>query len=219
MATVLVPDFLPSSRGLHFANSFPSGPTVKFGFLDPRWIGIGDASRGLCGGMSLTVRDLFEWNVMPPPETEPPANGSPRFQSIVRRQVESLDLMRVPLRFYLLSALGGRRAAAFDRAWPAVRSEIDAGRLAAIGVIRHASANPFELTQNHQILAYGYDDAPARLSVRVYDPNWPNRDDVALIVERDPATGTPTGMHQSTGEKLLAFFVAPYQRKPVTAWR
>ena len=31
-----VPNFLPSTNGLHFANSFPPGPTVTFGPFDPR---------------------------------------------------------------------------------------------------------------------------------------------------------------------------------------
>ena len=36
-----VPGFLPSRDGLHFANRFESGPTVRLGFLDPRIIGVG----------------------------------------------------------------------------------------------------------------------------------------------------------------------------------
>ena len=67
-------------------------------------IGIGDASTGLCGGMVTTARDLFEAGIAMPPDTEPPANGSPRFRAIVRRQVESLDWLRTPLRFFDLQA-------------------------------------------------------------------------------------------------------------------
>ncbi len=218
MPTAVVSDFLPTRSGFHFANRFPPGPTLRLGPLDPRWIGIGDASAGLCGGMSLTVRDLHEAGVAPPPDREPPANGSPRFQAIVRRQVESLDWLRVPFRFYALSAFGGRRRDAFAREWPHLRSVIDDGQLATIGVIRQASMNPFGLTQNHQVLAWGYDDEPGRLTIHLYDPNWPDRDDVALGIERD-GTGAPTSMRQTTGEPLLAFFVAPYERRPVTAWR
>ena len=59
MSENAVPGFLPSRQGLHFANSYPPGPTVRIGFLDPRLIGVGDASAGLCGGMCFTVRDLL----------------------------------------------------------------------------------------------------------------------------------------------------------------
>ena len=36
-----VPGFVPSVHGLHFANRFPAGPTLRVGVLDPRWLGIG----------------------------------------------------------------------------------------------------------------------------------------------------------------------------------
>ena len=99
MSENVVPGFLPSRNGLHFANRYPPGPTVRLGPLDPRWIGVGDASAGLCGGMCFTVRDLFEAGAPVPPDREPPPNGSARFKSIVRRQVQSLDYFRLPVRF------------------------------------------------------------------------------------------------------------------------
>ena len=36
--TNAVPGFVPSVHGLHFANRFPPGPTLKLGFIDPRWV-------------------------------------------------------------------------------------------------------------------------------------------------------------------------------------
>src|SRR4051794_3831824 len=89
-----VAGFVPSVHGLHFANRFPAGPTVKLGVLDPRWVGVGDATAGLCGGMSWLVRERFEAGQPIPGDTTAPANGSPLFQSIVRRQVQSLDWLR-----------------------------------------------------------------------------------------------------------------------------
>ena len=87
-----------------------------------------------------------------------------------------------------------------------------------LGLVRTASANPFRLTHNHQVLAYGYDEAPDRVVIRLYDPNWPDRDDVAIVVDGAPKPGSAT-LRQSTGEPLAAFFVAPYSRRPGTAWR
>ena len=90
MAPVVVPGFLPSTNGFHFANDWPAGPTVRLGPFDTRWFfGIGDAAAGLCGGMALSAKDIFE-SPSPlhvPPDTEHFANGSPRFNQIVRRQV------------------------------------------------------------------------------------------------------------------------------------
>src|SRR3954469_10966605 len=102
-----VPGFLPSTHGLRFANRFPPGPTVRLGRLDPRWIGIGDASAGLCGGMSWFVRDWFEVGLRVPGGTDVPANGSPLFRALVRRHVLSLDWLPGPVRLWLPGGSGG----------------------------------------------------------------------------------------------------------------
>jgi hypothetical protein len=229
--TNAVLDFRPSRHGLHFANRFPPGPTVTLGPLDIRWLGVGDAAAGLCGGMAYLVRDLFESHVDPPPDTEPPPNGSPRFKALVRRQIESLDWLRVPLRFYDLGALRPHAAtmwsgllrrrppAAVTLAgeWPKIRSEIDAGRLAIVGLIRAETANPFKLTANHQVVAYGYDAEPGAIGLRLYDPNWPDRDDVEARLFL--ADGQPPRLESSTGEPLLGFFLSPYRHAEPRAWR
>jgi hypothetical protein len=136
-----IPGFLPSTNGFHFANAWPPGPTVRLGPLDPRLVGIGDASTGLCGGMVYTIADLFAAGIAAPADREPPANGSPRFKSIVRRQVQSLAWMTVPIRFWLRMALGGsfggdRARATLEREWPKARAGLDDGRLVPIGLIR-----------------------------------------------------------------------------------
>lgn len=87
-----------------------------------------------------------------------------------------------------------------------------------LGLVRRTGVNPFRLTRNHQVLAYGYELDGERLVVRIYDPNWPDDDSVALVVDGvvDPASATLT---QSTGEAIAAFFVAPWSARPVGAWR
>lgn len=222
MSTVVVPGFLPSQQGLHFANSFPAGPTVRVGRFAPTFGGVGNASRGLCGGMCFTVRDLFEHGVASPDDTEPPANGSPRFNAIVRRQVESLDWFRLPLRFWLLSARAafgtdGPRLT-FGNEWPHVRREIDEGRLAMLGLIRAAALNPAKLTSNHQVMAFGYAEDGRGVTLRLYDPNWPDRDDVTITILLDPGL-RPTRIEQSTGEPMVAFFLASYKPAEPRAWR
>jgi hypothetical protein len=238
-----VPGFLPSTHGLRFRNAFPPGPTLTLGGFDPRRVGFGDASAGLCGGMALTTRDLYEAGLAPPRDELPPANGSPRFRSLVRRQVQSLDWFRVPLRYLDLQALRPDpprglalrlrreppRVEAVLREWPRIRDEIDAGRLAVVGLIRAAGWSPWLLTRNHQVLAYAYEQGADAITIRVYDPNHPGRDDVALEVLVAPAVtpGTPTvplreriAIGQSTGEPLLGFFLQPYPPpRSVRAWR
>ena len=94
MAFTRVPGFLPSQSGFHFSNSYPSGtsyPVVVLPVVGT--IVAGDAGNGLCGGFVLAALDLFRHSprLLPPPNTDvdrPPA-GSPIFNSIVRRLLDS----------------------------------------------------------------------------------------------------------------------------------
>lgn len=194
----VVGTFLPSRNGFHFANRFPPGPTLRLGPIDPRWFGIGDASDGLCGGMAWYVRERYERGLPIPSDTEPPANGSPLFSALVRRQVRSLDWLRGPLAFWWMGALGTDRAArrTREREWPRIHATIDAGRLAMVGLVRHRGLDPRNLANSHQVLAYEFEIAAPATAVRVYDPNWPDRDDVTITIE-------PDRISQSTGEPLL----------------
>src|SRR5688500_12505016 len=195
-----VSGFLPSTNGLHFANRWEPGPTIRLGILDPRLVGVGDAKAGLCGGMSWFVRERFETGQPIPPDVTAPANGSPLFKAIVRRQILSLDWMRIPLRFWRAAAMdpAGLTRRTFEREWPRIQTEIDAGRLVMIGLIRHHGTNPMHLDRDHQVLAFGYatDGPTGPTTIRVYDPTWPDRDDITLHL-------SSAGFRQSTGEVLL----------------
>lgn len=192
-----VPGFLPSTHGLRFANRFPPGPTLRLGPIDPRWIGIGDAAAGLCGGMSWFVRERFEAGLPIPTDAEAPANGSPLFRALVRRQVQSLDLLRTPLRYWWMGAVSPDRALrrSLNIEWPRIRADIDAGHLASVGLVRHSGLNPFHLTQSHQVLGYACEVDGDAVTLRIYDPNLPERDDVAITFDAE-------GIRQSTGEAL-----------------
>jgi hypothetical protein len=197
----VVGGFLPSTNGLHFANRWEPGPTVRLGILDPRLVGgLGDAKNGLCGGMSGFVRERFESGQPIPTDVTNPANGSPLFKAIVRRQVQSLDWMRIPLRFWRAASMdpAGLTRRTVEKEWPRIRAEIDAGRLVMVGLIRHHGTNPMELGRDHQVLAFGYEtEGPVGpTTIRVYDPNWPDRDDISLQL-------SSAGFRQSTGEPLL----------------
>jgi hypothetical protein len=223
MQSATVAGFLPSTHGFHFANAWPSGPTLRFGPLDPRIVGVGDAADGLCGGMVYTAADLFLAGTPVPADREPFANGSPRFHAIVRRQVESLFWLTVPARYWLISALGGsfggdRARATLDHEWPKAKRELDAGRPALLGLIRVASWNPWQLSMNHQVMAWGYAEDGRGVTLNLYDPNWPDRDDVTIGIQLDPAL-RPTGLAQSTGEPLIGWFVLPYSRETSRVWR
>jgi hypothetical protein len=113
---------------------------------------------------------------------------------------------------------------ALFREWPRIRAEIDSGHPSVVGLIRAAGSSPWKLTQNHQVLAFGWEAAEGRVTLRVYDPNHPGRDDVELRLTIEGEPGSPwrdrIRLVQTTGEPLLGFFRQPYPAATsVRAWR
>jgi hypothetical protein len=92
-----------------------------------------------------------------------------------------------------------------------VRRDIDEGHPSPLGLVRIRSADPFDLKENHQVLAYGYDLAGGDLTLRVYDPNRPGRDDVTLSLGvANPFRPTRITAFPA-GAPVLAFFRVPYR--------
>ena len=211
MASHAVPGFLPSRHGLRFSNSWGSGPARQWN-LGMLHIGIGNPSWGLCGGMVFVARDRFERGEEAPAEGAPPAFATPLFRAIVDRQFDSFGrLWTVPLRFWLASALSGESRRLRDSvrvAWPAIRRDLDAGRLSMVGLVRQAGWNPLAVGMGHQVAAFRYETSPNRIAIGVYDPNHPGNDAVELVLEKDP--GSEIRLSQSSGEPLLGLLHLPY---------
>jgi hypothetical protein len=150
--------------------------------------------------MSWFVRERFMSGLAVPADVAAPGNGTPLFRAIVRRQVLSLDWLRVPLRFWRLAVMDPAALArrSLEVEWPRIRAMIDAGGLAMVGLIRHHGWNPMQLDRDHQVLAYAYEtDGPTGpTTLHLYDPNWPDRDDVTLTL-------STAGLRQSSGEPLV----------------
>lgn len=203
-------DFLPSRHGFHFSNRWPATPAWWWG-AGVIHLGFGNAGNGLCGGMVFAARDRFERGAAPPSDTAPPAAGTPLFQEVVRRQIDSFDrAVVVPWRFWRASnASENRRLRATVReAWPAIRAEIDAGRPAMVGLVREPRLNPLQIGMGHQVLAYGYESSPDAVTIRIYDPNHPDDDTVTVRLEKD--AGGAIRLSQSTGEPLRGLLALPF---------
>ena len=212
MTSNVVPGFLPSRHGLRFANHWATGPARQWD-LGLLHLGVGNPGRGLCGGMAFVARDRFERGEEAPAEGSPPGFGTPLFRAIVDRQFDSFGRLwaEVPLRFWMASALFDDRRRlreSVQRAWPAIRADIDAGRLSMVGLVRQAGWNPLATATGHQVAAFRYDASPARVAIGIYDPNHPGNNTVELVLER--GDGGEIRLSQSTGEDLLALLHLPY---------
>jgi hypothetical protein len=229
METRAVAGFLPSTSGFAFANSFPHLPLRRIGIPGIVSLGIGDASNGLCGGMAFAARDYFEAGREPPALATPPTSG-PLFDHLVDRLFDSFDLPSGVARYLRLmspllpdgetfwSRLGvaphGRAWRMVLEEWPKVRADVDAGHPSPLGLVRVKSSDPFDLKENHQVLAYGYALDGDALTLSLYDPNRPRRDDVTLSMSlADPTRPVRLSMPTS-GRPVHAFFRVRYAPAP-----
>lgn len=214
-----VTNFLPSTRGFSFTNSWPHYPhaTIPTPFGD---IAIGDASNGLCGGMAFAVRDYFEANIMQPSGRQP-APGQPLYDFIVERLYASFDLPFGPTKYYdwmttadhdtwLKTGLAHRTIL---EEWPAIKNDIDNNRLSCLGLVTIYSLNPGDMGHNHQVLAYGYDlGSDNVLTLRIYDPNTPLSNNIRLSLSlSNPSQTTPITHNIGTPYPIRGFFRIPYQ--------
>jgi hypothetical protein len=214
MGSTAVPGFLPSRHGFRFANRWPPGParTWQLGLVH---LGIGDVSRGLCGGMAFASSDRFERGQTAPPDTAAPPAGSALFTEIVDRQFDSFGrlLVEVPLRFLVASFVDDRRRQrdTARQAWPAIRADIDAGRPSMVGLVRRPGLNALARDFGHQVVGYRYVVTSEGVAIGVYDPNHPGDDGVEVGFERTVDGGLR--LWQSTGEPLLGLLHLPWRTR------
>ena len=180
---VLESPFLPSRHGFAFPNawensvlSFPvRGKPFKI------------ALRGRCGGMAFSALDYYRIGVdaRQMAGRELPDKRSELGRYTMRRQVESLagGLAVNMARFVAWTfrpTSGSRGAAALTRGREAgaVLAAMAAGNPAPVGLVTANRLGGMGL--NHQVVAYAAERDEHGLKVRIYDPNFPRRDDVWL---------------------------------------
>jgi hypothetical protein len=218
--------FRPSVHGFAFANSWPDEPAVSI----PTPLGaisVGNASAGLCGGMVFAALDY--WHAVLVPPVQRPAPADPLFGYVVHRLVDSWNVpagvaeyyqwMNLPDADRAFSALGQTVVAqrglvwrTVQVQWPAVRADLDSGIPVPLGIVTVASANPQDLGQNHQVAAWSYQLSGSTVTVLVYDPNSPGRDDVGITFD-SAATGSTDGAFTHTlgiGHPVRGFFRTAY---------
>jgi hypothetical protein len=218
--------FLPSRDGFAFDNTWPSEPALWLGPPAGR-IGIGNAAKGLCGGMVFAALDY--WTARVPPPASRPAPGTPLFRFIVRRLINSWHIPIGVLTYYtwmtlpghdgrgLLRGLAGLSRRTIENQWPQVRASIDQGHPAALGVVTVASANPFELGRNHQVIGYAYHVDGTAVTLHVYDPNAGPSDAVSITFDAADPAAAVFAANINIGRPVRGFFFNRYAPAPPPA--
>ena len=223
--------FLPSRHGFAFTNAWPSQPAVVLA-THLGQINIGNAAAGLCGGMVFVVLDYWHAAIVPP--TTRPVPGETLYRQIVRRLIESWNLPTGIAQYYQCMNLPdgdigvdvlGRRIVidhgltrrTVQVQWPQIKADLDRGIPAPLGVVTVASSRPADLALNHQVLAYDYDRAGTEVTVRVYDPNRGQQNDIWIRFDESAPTKSAAFTHNlGIGHPVRGFFHTAYS--PVPPW-
>jgi hypothetical protein len=222
-AQVRIPGFRPSTSGFSFSNSFPVVPHFTLNVLGVQ-VPIGNAANGLCGGMAFAARDYFEAGLARPALTTPPSSG-PLYNTFVGRLYDSFNLPNGPVKYMHLmnpdlpdhetwwsmtfGSPRGRAWITIVEEWPRIKADLDGGHPSPIALIHVKSHDPMAMGQNHQVLAWGYDLVGNDLTIFVYDPNYPDNDNIRISLNIGNPTVT-TAMSYSSGRPLWAFFRPDY---------
>ncbi len=223
MSSVTVVDFDIGKYGFGFTNAFDKPFVLRTRLGN---ISMGQ-NAGLCGGMTFGSLDYFSCS-----RTAPDKLTDALFDYLCDRQSDSLDLPTGVFRYMSWQTAANNSQMMFGKRiregisystltqeWPKIQSLLDGGHLAPLGLIKSDSINPKDMSQNHQVLAYGYtlnDDAQI-LTLQVCDPNYPRNPGITLRVgTANPDFYRPVLHSAEPDTPIRGFFLSNYvePRKP-----
>lgn len=234
MQSVRVRLFTPTRNGLHFPNVWPPVPDYTFSILGQN-ITLGNASNGLCGGMTYTVKDSFQTHLLPPPDFTNPTEGTPLFNYIVARLTNSFDepdvnqyLSWIQMSNHDTDLSHGLAWHEITEEWPKIKSDLDTGTLSTLGLVHGqepATIGFFtgiqDLGNCHQVLAWGYDLDGTGLTLHIYDPDNAGNNNLITLDIGNPQHTTPISVSNFPGGFFRGFFRTHYQyhdpRTPTSA--
>jgi hypothetical protein len=199
----------------------------------------------------LAALDLFRHTprLVPPPNTDldRPPNGSPIFNYITQRLIDSfgsvvqgphanaaraIEWIRTPGHDVLLSFYGaGLARRVVEMEWPKIKLDIDAGNPSPLNLVGGPERGAADITGTidslhhcHQVLAYAYEwDNAKNLTLWVYDCNDPFNDNSTLSLNiLDPYHTIPIASPalssaMAGGIEVRGFFRSDYELRDPSA--
>jgi hypothetical protein len=218
-------DFLPSRDGFAFRNAFAGSPLpVSIGAAAEKNLGL-PSRFGLCGGMSTAAADFFLARRPIPRADAPPEHNTPLYNYLYGRQAASIGpLGSGAARFidWMNTPDDGPDGvlARTQAELPAILAQADEGRPVILGLVlvsrvESASTERTKDTaawENHQVLCYGLTRLPLGLTeLKIYDPNFPRRDDAIIRIAQTPAKTTITRIVPGRPPlRVRGLFALPY---------
>ena len=212
--------FKPSQNGLKFTNRFPGLPLPE---PLATLIDTSKSVHGLCGGMVFTTIDYMKAKKEPPATTAVPDEDTKLYEYLKKRQTASWGLLDSQvLRYVWWMGLNDEKAQeeTLD-SWREIRKKLDKEDFAVVGLIYHNFHETLAVWDNHQVLAYGYQELEdGTIRILLYDPNFPKEDDIYIEAKGvkikkpgKPEFGMKAG--QFKGGKHLynlhGFMLVPYE--------
>lgn len=207
-------NFIPEQHGFKFRNSFdfPDLFQFKLPFIRAVPISIDELVYGLCGGMCFASLDYFHAGKSVPDFTNPDDINLKLFFHLWERQLASFS-SGVVRRVFKWMLIDDTILARTVNQWeiPKLRNKIDNSEPAVLALIRVKGIS--DPTNNHQVLACGYDHDPVTkdMTVYLYDPNHPSKQPTLSMNLSSPGKGI--ALTQSTKEPLRGFFLIDYERQ------
>jgi hypothetical protein len=174
-----VSGFLPSRSAFHFANSFKGLPLPD---VLEKLIDTTKSVHGMCGGMCFAAIDFAKAGKQPP-ACPPRPEGTRLYAYLWQRQLASWGVLSTQvLRYVFWMSLSDEQAQAESRSeWANLRKRLRKGELTVLGLVYKDLRESLAVWDNHQVLAYGsMEQADGSIHIRIYDPNYPKRDDIYL---------------------------------------
>jgi hypothetical protein len=184
-------DFRPSRHGFRFVNSFTGSALPLSLPATEKRLGLPDRF-GLCGGMSCAAADFFLASREVPQVSTPPGRGEALYDFLYQRQLTTFaPAGAMALKFVEWMDLpeegpSGTRART-QAELPEITAALGRGEPVILGLVLVARGDGQKAWENHQVLAYSAERLPMDvLELRIYDPNFPGRDDVVVRVAPHP---------------------------------
>ena len=214
--------FRPSEHGFKFGNAFKLDIPIKLPFIEKF-----GSSYGLCGGMSLLAADCFVHGVAMPDLKKAPETGTKLYTYILNRQ---LDTFGTRFKYLIKFFRWWRMYSTFEtqqatlKEWTKLKQLIDDGKPTPLGLV-YVDEQTGRLWDNHQVLGYDYKQiSSTEIHIHIYDPNYPNRDDVFIKAELDTSQTTSKNVQRLICNEHIpnvrtktvrGFFIIPVRtRKP-----